>query len=169
MAHEKPITFLINSPIDVYNRFQIELLRSGRKVLRLHKKIENSYLKFKNKYLRRLTKYLKFAYISFLGAYMAATALDASFTLRNIGSPDEESHLFTSFMMQKYGVLEGLLRVQGIEVLQLAVLLGFSYLLIESWRSFKREEIDTEVRLCFLYVYMAIGISKHIQGILSWL
>ena len=169
MAHEKPITFLMNSPIDAYNTLQIELLRSGRKVLRLHKKIESSYLKFKKKYLRPLTKYLKIADVSFLGAYMAATVLDASFTLRNIRGPDEESHLFTSFMMQKYGVSEGLLRVQGIEVLQLAALLGFSYILIESWRSFKREEIDTEVRLCFLYVYMAIGISKHIQGILSWL
>ena len=169
MAHEKPITFLINSPIGVFKTLQIELLRSGRKILRLHKKIENSYLKFKNKYLKKLTKYLKIADISFLGAYMAATALDASFTLKNIRGPDEESHLFTSFMMHKYGVLEGLIRVQGIEVLQLAVLLGFSYILIESWRLFKREEIDTEVRLCFLYVYMAIGISKHIQGILSWL
>ena len=169
MAHEKPITLLLSSPIGVYNTFQIELLRFGRKVFRLHKKIENSYLRFKSKYLRKLTKYLKIADISFLGTYMVATALDASFTLRNIGSPDEESHLFTSFMMQKYGVLEGLIRVQGIEVLQLAVLLGFSYILIESWRLFKRQEIDTEVRLCFLYVYMAIGISKHIQGILSWL
>jgi len=169
LAHEKPITFLINSPFGGYNTFQIELLRSGRKVFRLHKKIENSYLKFRNKYLSKSTKYLKIADISFLGAYMAATALDASFTLGNIRSPDEESHLFTSFMMQKYGVLEGLIRVQGIEALQLAVLLGFSYILTESWRLFRREEIDTEVRLCFLYVYMAIGISKHIQGILSWL
>ena len=123
MAHEKPTTFLLNSPTTVYNTFQIELLRSGRKVFRLHKKIENSYLKFKNKYLRKLTKYLKIADISFLGTYMAATVLDASFTLRNIRSPDEESHLFTSFMMQKYGVLEGLIRVQGIEILQLAVVL----------------------------------------------
>lgn len=100
---------------------------------------------------------------------MAATALDASFTLKNIRGPDEESHLFTSFMMHKYGIQEGLIRVQGIEVLQLAALLGFSYILIESWRSFKRVEIDAEVRLCFLYIYMGIGISKHIQGILSWL
>ena len=81
MAHEKPITFLINSPFGGYNTFQIELLRSGRKVFRLHKKIENSYLKFRNKYLSKSTKYLKIADISFLGAYMAATALDASFTL----------------------------------------------------------------------------------------
>ena len=163
------MAFRFNIPLGVYNAFQIEPFRSGRKAFRLLKKLENSYLESRSKYISKLTKYLKITDISFLGAYMASTALDASFTLKNIRGPDEESHLFTSFMMQKYGVTEGLLRVQGIEALQLAVLLGFSYILIESWRFFKSVEIDTEVRLCFLYVYMAIGISKHIQGILSWL
>jgi hypothetical protein len=64
-------------------------------------------------------------------------------------------------MMQEYGVQEGLLRVQGIEVLQLAVLLGFSHIVVESWRSLKGEAIDMEVRLGLVYVYLAIGISKH--------
>ncbi len=163
------MTFPTGSPFTIYTTFQTELLRSGRKVFRLHTKIEKAYLEFRNKYLSKLKKYLKITDISFLGAYMASTALDAGFTLKNIGGPHEESHLFTSFMMQEYGIPEGLIRVQGIEALQLAVLLGFSYILIESWRFFKGEEIDTEVRLCLLYVYMAIGISKHIQGILSWL
>lgn len=163
------MTFRINTPFGVCNAFQIEPFRFGRKAFRWLKKLENSYLESRSKYISKLTKYLKITDISFLGAYMASTALDASFTLKNIRGPDEESHLFTSFMMQKYGVPEGLLRVQGMEALQLAVLLGFSYILIESWRLFKSVEIDTEVRFCFLYVYMAIGISKHIQGILSWL
>ena len=72
-------------------------------------------------------------------------------------------------MMEKYGVQEGLLRVQGIEALQLAALLGFSHIIVESWRFFKGEEINTEVRLGLVYVYLVIGMSKHIQGILSWL
>jgi hypothetical protein len=72
-------------------------------------------------------------------------------------------------MMQKYGVQEGLLRVQGIEVLQLAVLLGFSHIVVESWRFLKGEAIDMEVRLGLVYVYLVIGISKHMQGVLSWL
>jgi len=149
--------------------FLIEPLRFAQKLFILHRKLECQYYGFREKYQNKLLKYLKISDISFLCAYLVSAILDATITLRNIQGPGDESHPFTSFMMQEYGIQEGLLRVQGIEALQLAVLLGFSYILIESWRLFRREEIDTEVRLCFLYVYMAIGISKHIQGILSWL
>jgi len=72
-------------------------------------------------------------------------------------------------MMEKYGMHEGLLRVQGIEALQLAALLGLSYIIVELWKLYKGERIDIEIRLGLVYVYMAIGISKHIQGLISWL
>jgi hypothetical protein len=72
-------------------------------------------------------------------------------------------------MMEKYGIHEGLLRVQGIEALQLAALLGFSYIIVELWKRYKGERIDLEIRLGLVYVYLAIGISKHIQGLMSWL
>jgi hypothetical protein len=72
-------------------------------------------------------------------------------------------------MMESYGIDEGLLRTQGIEALQLAALLGLSYIIVELWKFYKGEQIDIEIRFAFVYVYVAIGISKHIQGILSWL
>ena len=72
-------------------------------------------------------------------------------------------------MMEKYGLHEGLLRVQGIEALQLAAILGFSYIIVELWKRYKGERIDLEIRLGLVYVYLAIGISKHIQGLMSWL
>jgi hypothetical protein len=72
-------------------------------------------------------------------------------------------------MMQEYGVQEGLLRVQGIEALQLAVLLGFAHIVVGSWKLLKGEPIDMEVRLGLVYVYLTIGISKHALGVMSWL
>jgi hypothetical protein len=72
-------------------------------------------------------------------------------------------------MMQEYGIQEGLFRVHGIEILQLAVLLGFAHIVAGSWRLLKGETIDMEVRLGLVYVYLTIGISKHVLGILSWL
>ena len=135
----------------------------------LPRKLEYSYYDFRKNYKKNLLKYLKFSEISLLCGYFVSTILDAAITLRNIQGPGDESHPFTSFMMQEYGVQEGLLRVQGIEALQLAVLLGFAYIVAESWRLLKGEAIDMEVRLGLVYVYLAIGISKHILGMLSWL
>jgi len=132
-------------------------------------KLENFYYELRNKYKEKLNKYQQVTDISFLGAYLTATALDGIVTLQNIGDHTDESHQFTSFLMENYGVDEGLLRMQGIEALQLAALIGFSYIVVELWKFFKGEEIDTEIRFGLVYLYMAIGISKHIQGILSWL
>ena len=132
-------------------------------------KLNNLYYEFRKKYKKKLDKYLPISDISFLGAYLTSTTLDAVVTLQNINHHNEESHQFTSFLMETYGIDEGLLRMQGIEALQLAALIGFSYLIQESWKFFKGEEIDTEIRFGLVYLYMAIGISKHIQGILSWL
>ena len=95
--------------------------------------------------------------------------MDVIFTLQNIQDHSDESHQFTAFMMESYGIGEGLLRMQGIEALQLAVVIGIAYIIVEIWKFFKGEEIDLEVRVSLVYVYMAIGISKHVQGILSWL
>ena len=116
-----------------------------------------------------MLKYLKISEISLLCTYFVSTILDAAITLRKIQGPGDESHPFTSFMMQEYGVREGLLRVQGIEALQLAVLLGFAYIVVESWRLLKGEAIDMEVRLGLVCVYLTIGISKHVLGVMSWL
>ena len=149
--------------------FSIEPLRFTQKLFLLPRKLGRSYYDLRKNYQNNLIKYLKISDISLLCAYLVSAILDAAITLGNIRGPGDESHAFTSFMMQKYGVQEGLLRVQGIEVLQLAVLLGFSHIVVESWRFFKGEEIDTEVRLGLVYVYLVIGTSKHIQGILSWL
>jgi hypothetical protein len=132
-------------------------------------KLENCYHQFRDKYKQRFDKYRQISDISFLGAYLTSTTLDAIVTLQNIGDHTDESHQFTSFLMENYGVDEGLLRMQGIEALQLAALIGFAYIIQESWKYFKGEEIDTEIRFGLVYLYMAIGISKHIQGILSWL
>lgn len=149
--------------------FPIEQLRYAQKLFILNRKLECQYYDFRKKYQDKLLKYLKISDILFLCAYLVSAILDATITLCNIQGPGDESHPFTSFMMQKYGVQEGLLRVQVIEVLQLAALLGFAHIVVESWRSLKGEAIDIEVRLGLVYVYLAIGISKHMQGVLSWL
>ena len=146
-----------------------EPLRLAQKLFVLPRKLECSYYDFRKNYKKNLLKYLKFSEIPLLCGYFVSTILDAAITLRNIQGPGDESHPFTSFMMQKYGVQEGLLRVQGIEALQLAVLLGFAYIVAESWRLLKGEAIDMEVKLGLVYVYLAIGISKHVLGMLSWL
>ena len=132
-------------------------------------KLDYLYCQFKNKYKHKLSKYQKITDISFVGAYFTATTVDGIVTLQNIKDHNDESHQFTSFLMESYGVDEGLLRMQGIEALQLAALIGFSYIIVELWKFFKGEEIDTEIRFALVYLYMSIGISKHIQGILSWL
>ena len=138
-------------------------------IIGLRGKLENFYYEIRNKYKEKLNKYQQVTDISFLGAYLTATALDGIVTLQNIGDHTDESHQFTSFLMENYGIDEGLLRMQGIEALQLAALIGFSYIVVELWKFFKGEEIDTEIRFGLVYLYMAIGISKHVQGILSWL
>lgn len=149
--------------------FPIEPLRFAQKLSLLPRKLELSYYDLRKNYQNNLIKYLKISDISLLCAYLVSAILDAAITLRNIQGPGDESHPFTSFMMQKYGLQEGLLRVQGIEMLQLAVLLGFAHIVAGSWRLLKGETIDMEVRLGLVYVYLTIGISKHVLGVLSWL
>ena len=149
--------------------FPIEPLGFTQKLFLLQRKLECSYYDFRKNYQHNLLKYQKISDISFLCAYLVSAILDVAITLRNIQGPGDESHAFTSFMMQEYGIQEGLFRVHGIEILQLAVLLGFAHIVAGSWRLLKGETIDMEVRLGLVYVYMAIGISKHIQGIMSWL
>ena len=149
--------------------FPIEPLRFAQKLFLLPKKLGLSYYDLRKNYQNNVIKYLKISDISLLCAYLVSAILDAAVTLRNIQGPGDEAHLFTSFMMQKYGLQEGLLRVQGIEMLQLAVLLGFAHIVAGSWRLLKGEAIDMEVRLGLVYVYLAIGISKHVLGMLSWL
>lgn len=134
-----------------------------------HRKLEKLYYSFRKRYQKKLVGYLQISDILFLAMYLIMTILDGYITLRNIHSHHDESHPFTSFMMEKYGIHEGLLRVQGIEALQLAALLGFSYIIVELWKRYKGERIDIEIRLGLVYVYLAIGISKHIQGLMSWL
>ncbi|UCG11688.1 MAG: hypothetical protein JSU72_14290 [Deltaproteobacteria bacterium] len=135
----------------------------------IQEKIESLYYDFKEKYRIRLEKYQQITDLSFLGAYLAAATMDAVYTLQNIEHHNDESHQFTSFMMESYGIDEGLLRTLGIETLQLAALLGISYIIKELWQSYKGREIGAEVRLGLVYVYLSIGISKHVQGILSWI
>ena len=149
--------------------FPIEPLRFTQKLFLLPSKLGRSYYDFRKNYQNNLIKYLKISDISLLCAYLVSAILDAAITLRNIQGPGDESHAFTSFMMQEHGLQEGLLRVQGIEMLQLAVLLGFAHIVAGSWRLLKGEAIDMEVRLGLVYVYLAIGISKHVLGMLSWL
>jgi hypothetical protein len=149
--------------------FPIGPLRYTQKLFLLPRKLECSYYDFRRNYQNNLLKYLKISDISFLCAYLISAILDAAITLRNIQGPGDESHPFTSFMMQEYGVQEGLLRVQGIEALQLAVLLGFAHIVVGSWKLLKGEPIDMEVRLGLVYVYLTIGISKHVLGVISWL
>ena len=149
--------------------FPIEPLPFAQKLFLLPRKLERSYYNFRKIYQKDLLKYLKISEISLLCTYFVSTILDAAITLHKIQGPGDESHPFTSFMMQEYGVREGLLRVQGIEALQLAVLLGFAYIVVESWRLLKGEAIDMEVRLGLVCVYLTIGISKHVLGVMSWL
>ena len=130
---------------------------------------ECSYTRFKNKYRNIMKKCQKISDVILIGLYFISIILDATITLQHISNYGDESHRFTSFMMEHYGIAEGLLRIQGIEALQLAALLGLSYLIVETWRLFKKEDINFEVRLGLIYVYLVIGISKHIHGILSWL
>ena len=141
--------------------------RSG--LVNYQKMFEDLYYNFRERNKDRFDKYQNLTDILFLGAYLAATTMAAVFTLRYIQHPADESHQFTSFMMESYGVPEGLLRTQGIEVLQLAGIVGLAYIIREAWLFYKGMEIDTEIRLGLMYTYMAIGISKHIHGILSWL
>ena len=131
--------------------------------------LQKLYYPLKNKYVYKLRKYQQLTDLLFLGAYLTSTTLDVVVTLQNIEQYHDESHQFTAFMMESYGIDEGLLRMQGIEALQLAALLGIAHIIAELWKFFKGEEIDMEVRVGLVYLYMAIGISKHIQGILSWL
>ncbi len=145
------------------------MIQSLNLLIMFRNKLEDLYREFRNKYRERINKYQQVTDISFLGTYLTATTLDGVVTLQNIKDHTDESHPFTSFLMESYGVDEGLLRMQGIEALQLAALIGFSYIIVELWKLYKGEEIDIEIRFGLLYLYMAIGISKHIQGILSWL
>jgi hypothetical protein len=149
--------------------FPIEPLRFTQKFFLLPRNLGRSYYDLRKNYHDNLIKYLKISDISLLSAYLVSAILDASITLRNIKGPGDESHAFTSYMMQEYGLQEGLLRVQGMEMLQLAVLLGFAHIVAGAWRLLKGEAIDMEVRLGLVYVYLAIGISKHVLGMLSWL
>ena len=145
------------------------MIQSLNVLILFRNKLEDLYREFRDRYKERINKYQQVTDISFLGTYLTATTLDGVVTLQNIKDHTDESHQFTSFLMENYGVDEGLLRMQGIEALQLAAMIGFSYIIMELWKLFKGEEIDTEIRFGLLYLYMAIGISKHIQGILSWL
>ena len=106
--------------------------------------------------------------LMFIGTYLASTVTDAVLTFINISHHTEESNQFVSFMMEQYGIGEGLLRIQGLEALQLAVLLGLAHIAIEFWRWLRGEVIDMEVRFTVVYVYTAVGMAKHIEGILSW-
>ncbi len=104
----------------------------------------------------------------FIGTYLASTATDAFLTFINIRHHAEESNQFVSFMMERYGVGEGLLRIQGIEALQLAALLGLAHIAIGCWKWLGKEVIDMQVRFTVVYVYTAVGIAKHVAGIFSW-
>src|SRR5512139_8533 len=84
--------------------------------------------------------------LMFIGTYLASTVIDAFLTFINIRSHTEESNQFVSFMMEQYGVGEGLLRIQGIEALQLAALLGLAHIAIEFWKWLKKEAIDMQIR-----------------------
>ena len=106
--------------------------------------------------------------LMFIGTYLASTVTDALLTFINIRHYTEESNQFVSFMMDQYGISEGLLRMQGIEALQLAALLGLAHIAIGFWKWLKKEVIDMQVRVAVVYVYTTVGIAKHIEGILSW-
>jgi len=104
----------------------------------------------------------------FIGTYLASTVTDAFLTFINITHHTEESNQFVSFMMEQYGIGEGLLRIQGIEALQLAAILGLAHIAIGFWKRLKKEVIDMQVRFTVVYVYTVVGIAKHVEGIFSW-
>ena len=106
--------------------------------------------------------------LMFIGTYLASTVTDAFLTFINITHHTEESNQFVSFMMEQYGIGEGLLRIQGIEALQLAAILGLAHIAIEFWKWLKKEVIDMQVRFTVVYVYTVVGIAKHVEGIFSW-
>jgi hypothetical protein len=106
--------------------------------------------------------------LMFIGTYLASTVTDAFLTFINIRHHAEESNQFVSFMMEQYGVGEGLLRIQGIEALQLAALLGLAHIAIGCWKWLGKETVDMQVRFAVVYVYTAVGIAKHVAGIFSW-
>ena len=106
--------------------------------------------------------------LMFIGTYLASTVTDAFLTFINITHHTEESNQFVSFMMEQYGIGEGLLRIQGIEALQLAAILGLAHIAIEFWKWLKKEVIDMQVRFTVVYVYTVVGIAKHVDGIFSW-
>lgn len=106
--------------------------------------------------------------LMFIGTYLASSVTDAFMTFINIKHYTEESNQFVSFMMERYGVGEGLLRIHGIETLQLAAMLGLAHITIGLWNWLKKELIDTQIRFTVVYVYTAVGIAKHVDGILSW-
>jgi hypothetical protein len=104
----------------------------------------------------------------FIGVYLASSVMDALITFINIRHYTEESNKFVSFMMEQYGIGEGLLRIHGIETLQLAAILGLAHITIGLLNWIKKEVVDTHIRFTFVYVYTAVGIAKHIDGIVSW-
>ncbi|MBW1982575.1 MAG: hypothetical protein JRJ12_15295 [Deltaproteobacteria bacterium] len=132
-------------------------------------RLEKVFYEFKDRYYDTFTKYLPYLDLSFLCAYLSATTIDAVITLKYITKYHDEAHKFTSFMMETYGIREGLLRTQGIELLQLASLIGIAYVICEVWHLVKGKDINLEVRFGLIYIYMSIGIVKHLYGILSWL
>jgi hypothetical protein len=121
------------------------------------------------KYRDKFVRHQQLLDLVFVGMYLASAASDALLTFIKIKHYAEESNQFVAFMMQRYGVGEGLLRTQGIETLQLAALLGLAHIAVGLWRSLRKGTIDLQIRLTVIYVYAAVGIAKHIQGILSWL
>jgi hypothetical protein len=120
-------------------------------------------------YTNRFCRHQQLLDLMFVGTYLVSAAMDAFFTFFKINHYGEEANQFVAFMMERYGVGEGLLRTQGIEALQLAALLGMAHLAVGLWKSLKKKTIDMQVRFTVIYVYAAVGIVKHIQGILSWL
>jgi hypothetical protein len=100
--------------------------------------------------------------LMFIGTYLTSTVADAFLTFVNIRNHTEESNHFASFTMEQYGIGEGLLRIQGIEALQLAVLLGRVHIAIEFWKWVKKEVIDMQIRFIVVYVYTMVDIAKHV-------
>jgi hypothetical protein len=121
------------------------------------------------KYRDKFCRHQQILDLIFIGTYLTSTVIDALLTFIKIQHHAEESNQFVSFMMERYGVGEGLLRTQGIETLQLAALLGLAHITVEFWKWLRKGTIDMQVRFAIIYVYTAVGIAKHIQGIFSWL
>ena len=112
------------------------------KLINMQMQFESSYIRFKEKYNYIVKRCQKLFDLSLIGLYLTSIILDATITFKKINNYSDESHRFTSFMMENYGIAEGLLRIQGIEALQLAALLGLSYLIVETWRFFKKVDIN---------------------------